>query len=52
MRGFRVLRFTNDQIDDDLPLVLERILNECREREPNPPMDHSPLPRSGRGLGG
>jgi very-short-patch-repair endonuclease len=32
-RGFHVLRFTNDEIMNDLQGVLEKILEECRKDE-------------------
>lgn len=30
--GFRVVRFTNDEISKDLESVLKRIVNECKEK--------------------
>jgi len=42
--GFRVLRFTNKDVFDNLEGVLEAIRMACRDRPPHP----SPLPRGER----
>ena len=35
-RGFRIIRFANNEINNDLKGVLQRILNACGEQKPNP----------------
>ncbi len=51
-QGYRVLRFTNDQVYDDLQSVLAEIVRAAHQQLPSPnPRLHLPSP-SGRGAGG
>lgn len=43
-QGLKVIRFTNHEVVDNLPLACESILHECRSRAPSP----NPLPRKRR----
>ena len=43
-QGLRVIRFSNHEVVDNLPLVCETILYECHSRAPSP----NPLPRQRR----
>jgi len=45
MLGYRVLRFTNDEVGDDFAGVLATVLTLCGTAPPHP----DPLPRWGRG---
>ncbi len=48
-RGFRVLRFRNDEVKDDLEGVMKRIGKAIRRQRQTPPPASSPVSKNGGG---